>query len=70
MLVCGFLQNIGVPEWIALAFILLLLFGARRLPEMMRSMGQGVREFKKALSGATQSEEEEDSEKKESEQQS
>jgi sec-independent protein translocase protein TatA len=66
VLVCGFLQNIGLPEGIALVFILLLLFGAKRLPDMMKSMGEGVREFKKALSGVTDSDKEDDSEKKES----
>lgn len=32
--------------WIVL--LVLILFGAKRIPEMMRSMGQGVKEFKKA----------------------
>jgi sec-independent protein translocase protein TatA len=37
--------------WIVL--IVLLLFGAKRIPEMMKSMGQGVKEFKKAAKDIT-----------------
>lgn len=58
--------NIGWTEGLVLVFILLLLFGARRLPEMMKSMGHGVREFKKAVSGASSTDENERSEEKES----
>ena len=42
------LFNIGTPELLIILLILLLLFG-RRLPDVMRSMGQGVKEFKKSL---------------------
>jgi sec-independent protein translocase protein TatA len=61
--------NIGWSEGLLLILILLLLFGARRLPEMMRSMGHGVREFKKAVSGLDQPDEDE-SRKGESKQES
>jgi sec-independent protein translocase protein TatA len=37
------------PEWIVILVALLLLFGATRVPQLMRGLGQGVREFKKAL---------------------
>jgi sec-independent protein translocase protein TatA len=37
-----------------LVVILLLVFGARRLPELGRSLGSGMREFKQAISGETQ----------------
>jgi len=40
--------NIGSTELIIILIIVLLLFGARRIPEIARSMGQGIREFKKA----------------------
>jgi sec-independent protein translocase protein TatA len=40
--------NIGSTELIIILVIVLLLFGARRIPEIARSMGQGIREFKKA----------------------
>ena len=45
----AFLQNIGLPELIVILFIILLLFGAKRLPEVMRSLGKGFKEFKKGV---------------------
>lgn len=44
---------LGLPEIIVIVLIVLLLFGARRIPEVMRSLGQGLKEFKKATSAAT-----------------
>ena len=46
-----FLGPIGTPELIIIMVVLLLLFGAKRLPEMGRSVGRGMREFKEAVSG-------------------
>ncbi|MGQ9523577.1 MAG: Sec-independent protein translocase subunit TatA/TatB [Armatimonadota bacterium] len=40
---------VGVQELWPIAIIVLVLFGAKRLPEMARSMGQGIKEFKKGL---------------------
>lgn len=45
----AFFQSVGLPELIVILFIILLLFGAKRLPEMMRSIGKGVKEFKKGM---------------------
>jgi len=42
---------LGTPEIIIILVVLLLLFGARRLPEMGRSLGRGMREFKDAVTG-------------------
>ncbi len=42
---------IGMPELIVLGIVLLLIFGPKRLPEMGRSMGHGMREFKDSISG-------------------
>jgi sec-independent protein translocase protein TatA len=42
---------IGMPELIVLAIVLLLVFGPKRLPEMGRSMGHGMREFKESITG-------------------
>jgi sec-independent protein translocase protein TatA len=42
---------IGWPEIILILIVLLLVFGAKRLPEMGRSMGRGMREFKDAVTG-------------------
>lgn len=47
----AFFQNIGGQELIVIFLIVLLLFGAKRLPELFRSFGNSIREFKKATSG-------------------
>ncbi len=55
---------IGTPgpvEIIIIVLVILLLFGGRKIPELMKGLGQGMREFKKAARGG-----EEDKEKKES----
>ena len=39
---------IGMWETVAILAVLLLLFGARRLPELAKGLGQGIKEFKKA----------------------
>jgi sec-independent protein translocase protein TatA len=44
----AFLQNINGPEILLIFLIVLLLFGAKRLPELFRSFGKSIREFKKA----------------------
>ena len=41
----------SLPELIILLLVLLLVFGAKRLPEMGRSLGKGMREFKDSVSG-------------------
>jgi len=40
--------NIGFREIVVVLLIVLLLFGARRIPEVMKAFGRGIREFKKA----------------------
>lgn len=42
---------IGFPELIVLGLVLLLIFGPKRLPEMGRSLGKGMREFKDSVTG-------------------
>ena len=46
---------IGVWELAALAVVLLLLFGPRRLPEIGRSLGRGMREFKESVTAPFES---------------
>jgi len=43
-------QNLGTPEIILIFLVVLLLFGAKRLPELFRSFGKSIKEFKKATS--------------------
>jgi sec-independent protein translocase protein TatA len=49
--------NIGAPEIVLLLLVALLLFGAKRLPEIGRSLGSGMREFKDSVTGSTPSHE-------------
>jgi sec-independent protein translocase protein TatA len=43
------MPNLGAPEILLIALVILLLFGATRLPKLGRSMGQSIRGFKKGL---------------------
>ena len=45
------MPNIGPLEIVGLLILALLLFGAKRLPEIGRSLGSGMREFKDSVSG-------------------
>ena len=45
----AFLQNIGLPELLVILLIILLLFGAKRLPEIARGLGKSIHEFKKGV---------------------
>ena len=38
----------GVPQIILIAVVILLLFGGRKIPELMRGLGRGIKEFRKA----------------------
>lgn len=44
--------NLGFTEILILMLVLLLVFGARRIPEIGASIGQGIKEFKKSLKDA------------------
>ena len=41
--------GIGVPEPLVILLVGLLLFGANRLPEIGKSLGEGIREFKRSM---------------------
>lgn len=47
----GFLGGLGTGEVILLAIIILLLFGAKRIPDLARGIGKGIKEFKNARNG-------------------
>ncbi len=55
--------NIGLPEILVVLVIALIVFGPKRLPELGRSLGKGINEFKGAMSG--EHEDEEDKEMRE-----
>ena len=44
--------GIGIWELLILLLVLLLVFGPKRLPEMGRQLGKGMREFKESVSGS------------------
>lgn len=41
--------NLGIPELVLISIAVLLVFGPKRLPELAKSLGQGIKDFKKAL---------------------
>ena len=43
--------NMGTPEIMIIMFVVLLLFGGKKLPELARGLGKGIREFKDASDG-------------------
>jgi sec-independent protein translocase protein TatA len=59
----GFIKNIGGPELIIILVVVMLLFGAAKLPQLARSIGASAKEFRKGVEdGADESaEDQEDS---------
>lgn len=45
------MPSLGIPELLLIFGILVLLFGAKKLPEIGRGLGEGIRSFKTAFSG-------------------
>lgn len=43
--------SIGMPEVLILALIVLLLFGGKKIPELMKGLGKGVKSFKDGVNG-------------------
>lgn len=43
-----FIGNLGGWEMVAIVFVILLLFGGKKIPELMRGLGAGIREFNNA----------------------
>ncbi len=43
--------TIGAPEIIIIAFLILLVFGGKKIPELMKGIGKGVRSFKEGVKG-------------------
>ena len=55
----------GALEIILILAVVLLLFGGKKIPELMKGIGQGAREFKKGLSGEDEAEKKKEEAKKE-----
>ncbi len=58
-----FLGNIGFGEIAIVALIVLLLFGGRKIPELMRGIGKGIRNFKEGMNSAEKEADDSSSEK-------
>ena len=52
------MPNVGPLELVVVLIIALVIFGPKRLPELGRSMGKGIREFKSSVSGKDDEDEE------------
>ena len=46
-----FLGNLGTPEIVIIAIIVLLLFGGKKIPELMKGLGKGIKNFKEGVKG-------------------
>lgn len=46
-------MNFGTGEIIIIVFVILLLFGGRKIPELMKGLGKGVRSFKQGMNDIT-----------------
>lgn len=56
-------MNLGAPELILIFLVVLVLFGAKKIPELAQGLGKGVKEFRKAMKDV-QEDTETDAEKK------
>ena len=65
MYTLGFMGLPGHTEIILIVFVILLLFGAKKLPELSRSLGKSLGEFKKGQKEGTEPDQEDEIEKKE-----
>lgn len=59
-----FLGNLGASEIIIIALIVLLLFGGKKIPELMKGLGKGIRSFKEGMNNIEKEIENPDQEKK------
>ena len=46
-----FLGNLGTGEIVIIAIVILLLFGGKKIPELMKGIGKGVKNFKDGVNG-------------------
>jgi sec-independent protein translocase protein TatA len=58
--------SLGLPEILLILLIVVIIFGARRLPELGKSLGEGIKNFKKSVSGKEQDQKEISSDKNQS----
>lgn len=63
-LILGILGGLGAPEIIIILVIVLLMFGGKKIPELMKGLGRGIKDFKDASKGVDSSASASDTEKK------
>ncbi len=47
----SFIGGVGLQELLLIALVILLFFGGRKIPELMKGLGKGVRSFKEGING-------------------
>ena len=57
--------GLGMQEILVIALIILLIFGGKKIPELMKGLGKGVKSFKEGMNEVTDLEEEKKEDKKE-----
>ncbi len=57
----AFIRNLGTPELLIILVVVLLLFGAKKLPDLARSLGESAKEFRDGI-GSDSSDSDEDAE--------
>ena len=46
-----FIGSVGMPEVLLIVLVVLLLFGGKKIPELMRGIGKGIHSFKEGMNG-------------------
>ncbi len=46
-----FIQNLGLSEWLIILVVVLVLFGGKKIPQLAKDLGSGIREFRRSISG-------------------
>ncbi|MDE6555917.1 MAG: twin-arginine translocase TatA/TatE family subunit [Duncaniella sp.] len=62
MNILSFIGGLGISEIVVIALIVLLLFGGKKIPELMKGLGKGVRSFKDGLNDTTASDDKKEDE--------
>lgn len=57
MMINPMFLGLGMPEVIVIMLVVLLLFGGKKVPELMKGLGKGVRSFKEGMNGLDNDEE-------------